>query len=45
MENKYQEPVEFTPEGFQKAIESLDFLPPEEAEKIAAALAITAKEI
>ncbi len=45
MENKYQELVEFTPEGFQKAVESLDFLPREEAEKIAAALAITAKEL
>ena len=43
MENKYLEPVEFTPEGFQKAVESLDFLPPEAAKQLAAAFAIVAK--
>ncbi|MBQ7736663.1 MAG: hypothetical protein IJT62_02365 [Oscillospiraceae bacterium] len=45
MENKYQENVDFTPEGFKKAVESLDFLPPEAAQKLAAALAVAAKRL
>lgn len=45
MDDKLLQPVEFTPEGFQKAVDSLDFLPPEAAKQLAAALAVAAKRL
>lgn len=39
----YTQNVEFTPEGFQKAVASLDFLPPEAAEQLSAVICIMAK--
>ena len=39
----YTKEVEFTPEGFQKAVGSLDFLPPEAAGQLSAVRCIMAK--
>lgn len=40
-----KENVEFTPEGFDKAVASLDFLPEEVARQISAAFAVVSKMI
>ncbi len=45
MENYYQEKVEFTKEGFEKAVKSLDFLNPEQARAIASAFAQNAMKL